>query len=77
MEGYVRTLRAIAITFERPDSTTHVHISVETGDIGYFGVYKDKEEDSSPSYNSSINVRLCNWMLDNNLLSIVMKEHEG
>ena len=77
--GYIRSLHAIKIEFERSDLTTIIMLYCD-GNINCFGYYKDKnkvEKGEFPTYEGAKrNLTLTNWMLKNNLLKISNEEEK-
>ena len=69
---YVRTLQYILITFTRTDYITYIHINVESGNIFYFGIYTNKNNESHPNYYAQP-IDLMNWMLENNFIELIKK----
>lgn len=67
-KDYIRTLGSIVIQFERSDYTTYIYLSVETGNVSYFGIYKDKTETRSPQYTGASTIQVMNWMLEHEFI---------
>ena len=70
-EMFVRTLGSICIKFTRSDYITYIYISVETGNIYYFGIYINPIKQGSPNYHSAKAIELMNWALDNKFIKLI------
>lgn len=66
---FVRTLDKIKIIFTRSDYTTFIGIDVETGNVSYYAIFNDKNNDRTPNlYPQSID--LMNWMLEHDFIQL-------
>lgn len=72
-KDYVRTLQYIEIKFARTDYNTYILINVEDGNIRVYGIYNDKNNHKSPTYNFG-SLDVTNWMIDNDLLRLESDE---
>ena len=69
-EGYLRTLNGIKITLKRSDYNAYINIGTN-GRVECYGVYNDVNIKKTPNfYNAQNNVKICNWLLANEFLTI-------